>query len=334
VPDGNIKKILIMKASALGDIVRTFPSVVFLREKFPQAHIAYMVGEPYVELLEPCPHIDEIIPYKKRRNTEDIGGFIRFTRDIRRRRFDLALNLQNTNRFDFIARISGAKLRSRIIELDHPMDGVEGVFEILRTVGLEPGEAKYEFWLSDEDRAFAENFLRENGLSGHRPLLGLNPGVAWPSKLWPLEHFASLADRAQTELGARCVVFGNAAEAVRADKIASLMKTAAPVSAAGKTTIRQAAAIISRCNAFVSNDTGLMHIAAMQRVPTAAVFGPTSPDMHRPSGPGHKWHYLALPCAPCYKFDCPNGMLDCMNKISPDDVFESISALLRQNPAE
>ena len=204
------EKILIMKVSALGDVVRTFPSVVYLRETFPDAHIAYMVGEPFAELLEPCPHIDEIIRYKKRRNLEDLGGFIRFALDIRKKGFDLALNLQNTGRFDKIAKISGAKVRSRIIDPDHPMDGVEGVFEILRTAGLQPGPAKYEFWLTAEDRAFAEGFLHGFNIDGHKPLIGLNPGVAWQSRRWPLEHFAALADRAQTELGARCVVFGNA----------------------------------------------------------------------------------------------------------------------------
>ena len=71
----SIEKILIIKVSALGDVVRTFPSIVFLREKFPAAHIAYMTAEEYAELLDPCPHVQEIIPYKKRKNTEDMAGF-------------------------------------------------------------------------------------------------------------------------------------------------------------------------------------------------------------------------------------------------------------------
>lgn len=325
----DVKSILIIKASALGDIVRAFPAIAYVREEFPDARISLMVGEEYVELVAPCPHVQEIIPYKKRRNTEDVAGFIRFAYGLRKRGFGLALNLQNTKRFDFLAKASGARRRSRIVEDDNPPDGVQGVFNILRTAGLEPGEPKYEFWLTGDDIKFADNFMRENNLENSR-VLGLNPGVAWESKRWPLEHFAALADMAQGELGAKIIFFGNKAEADRAEKISSMMKTARPASAAGKTTIRQAAAIINRCSAFVSNDSGLMHISAMCGVPTVGVFGPTSPVQSGPCGPGHKTRYLALPCAPCYKHSCPIHTHDCLNEIRPSDVFEDVKGFFAQ----
>jgi heptosyltransferase II len=326
---GGYKNILIIKISALGDVVRSFPAIGYVRRRFPDAHIVMMTGEPYVELFVHCPHIDELIPYRKRRNLEDIGGFIRFALDIRRRRFDLVLNLQNTGRFAKIARFSGASATSAIVPHDPRLDGVGGVLSILKTVGLDPGEPRYEFWLSDDDRSFADSFFRSNDTAAATRFLGINPGVAWKSKQWPLGQYAALAGAAFEEYGTAAVIFGDKSEAGRANEVAAAIKNHTALVAAGKTTIRQAAAVIERCAAFVSNDSGLMHVASMLAVPTVGIFGPTNPDICRPSGRGHAWHYLGLPCAPCYKHECPLGTLDCMRNITPKAVLESLVPMLR-----
>jgi len=327
---GGEERILIIKTSAIGDIVRTFPAVSAVRREFPGARIDYLVGREYAGLLADCPHVSEVIPYDKRRNFEDVAGFLRFLASIRGRKYTVALNLQDDGRCEMIARASGAARRTRIVNITRPMDGVEGVFEILKTTGINTAERDYEFWTSEEDERFAAEFAEANGLSGGEPVIGLNPGVAWPSRRWPLEHFATLADRAREELGARALIFGGPGEIDRAESIAAAM-SAPPVIAAGKTTLLQAGALMRRCAAFVSNDSGLMHISAMCRVPTVGLFGPSTPDIARPSGPGHKALYLALPCAPCYKHDCPKSTTECMSGIAPDAVFKELEQIIRIN---
>ena len=326
----DIRKILIIKTSALGDIVRTFPAIVFVRKRFPQAHIAFLVGEPYAELIEPCPHIDEVITYKKRRNLEDVTGFLKFAMAIRRRGFDMVLNLQNTNRFDYLARFSGAARRTEIITLNRPMDGIEGVFEVLRTAGLDPRRRFYEFWYHPDDHIFAQHFLMDNELLGHHRIIGINPAGGWATKQWRLHQYAALIDRLGEMPDTRFLIFGSAAEHDRALDIAAA--TARPVIiASGKTTIRQAARLITECKAFVSNDSGLMHVAAIQDVPTVGIFGPTNPAYHGPCREGNVALFKGVDCSPCYKASCTLDFEHnfCINSITVDQVIQAVKQVMR-----
>ena len=330
MPEDKIKKILIITTSALGDIVRTFPAIVFVRRRFPNAHIAFMVAEPYVELVEPCPHIDEIIPYKKRRNLEDVSGFLRFAVGLRRCGFDLVLNLQNTRRFDWLAKVSGAPFRTELIELNRPMDGVEGVFEVLRSAGLNPQRRHYEFWFSPDDHLFAQHFMMDADLLDHHSIIGINPAAGWSTRQWPLSHYIRLIDRLAELPDTRFIIFGSADEHDRALEIASAARPPVTI-AAGKTTIRQAARLISACSAFVTNDSGLMHVAAIQDVPTVAIFGPTNPAYHGPCREGNIALYKGVDCSPCYKADCTLDMEHnfCINSITVDEAYRAVKQVMR-----
>ncbi|HOO55360.1 MAG TPA: glycosyltransferase family 9 protein [bacterium] len=325
----SIRRILVIKTSALGDIVRTFPALVSVAKHFQHAQISYMIGEQYVDVIEPCPYISEVIPYKKRRNMEDLSGFLRFASDIRKKRFDLVLNFQNTKRFDYLARISGAKYRTSIITLDRPIDGVEGVFKILNTVGVYPKRRYYEFWYTDDDVSFTQDFLERNNMNDGKKIIGLNPGVAWKSKQWPVEKYAELANRLVENTGAHIVVFGNEAERDRAEQI--LERANYPVAiAAGDTTIRQAACIISKCCLFVSNDSGLMHVAAIQDVPTLGLFGSTNPAYHGPCREGNLSIFHAVDCSPCYCAECRLEIEKyfCMRSITVDEVYKGARSIM------
>ncbi len=327
-----VKKILVIKTSALGDLIRSFPALVAVAKYFPTAKIYFMTSEQYVELMEPCPYVTEIIPYKKRKNSEDLKGFIKFAFDIRSYGFDLVLNLQNTNRFDIISKISGARYRSKIITLERPMNGVEGVFEILKTVGIIPKRRYNEIWLSESDRAFASDFLARHGYLNGDKIVGLNPAGGWRSKQWPVEHYADLAQKLAGAVGARFIVFGSAEERNRAEEIQRIAGEECSFAiASGETTIRQAIALIERCSAFVSNDSGLMHAAALLEVPTAGLFGPTNPAYHAPAGVGNLTFYRGVDCSPC---SCPECELDvekyfCLGAILPKEVFKGVRQIIR-----
>lgn len=325
-----IKKILIIKTGALGDIVRSFPALVSVAKIFPEARISFLIGEQYVELIEPCPYISEIIPYRKRRNTEDLFGFLRVARDIRSRGFDLVLNFQNTKRFDLVAKASGAEYRSGIVTLDRPINGVEGVFKILETVGLQPKRRHYEFWFDEKDLKYAEGFFERHGVSEADRIAGINPGGGWESKQWALERYADLADRLTETAGARVVVFGSAEERGRAEEIARLAEHPVIINS-GESTVRQAACAISRCSVFVSNDSGLMHVAAHQDVPTVGIFGSTNPAYHGPCREGNVAVYRGVDCSPCSDPEC---RLDfethyCLRAITVDQVFKEARGIMR-----
>jgi heptosyltransferase-2 len=328
----SVKKILIVKTSTLGDIIRSFPALVSVAKTFPTAKISFVIGEQYVELIEPCPYVTEIIPYKKRGDTEDLLGFIRFALDIRSRDFDLALNFQNTNRFDLLAKISGARYRSKIVTLERPVNGIEGVFKILRTVGIRPERRYYEVWLTDTDRRFASEFLARHGFLEGDKFIGLNPAGGWRSKQWPLEHYADLAQRLAAAVNAKFIIFGSAEERSRAEEIRRLADDGISFAiSAGETTVRQAMALIERCSAFVSNDSGLMHAAALQEVPTVGIFGPTNPAFHGPCGEGHLTFFRGVDCSPCSLPEC-NLEAErnyCLGAIPPIEVYKGVRRIMR-----
>jgi len=259
-------------------------------------------------------------------------GFIRFALDMRARRFDMVLNLQNTNRFDILTKMSGAKYKSEVVTLERPTNGVEGVFAILRTVGLNLKKRYYELWLTDSDLAFAEHFYARHEITAEDKIIGLNPAAGWKSKQWPLEHYADLAMKLFAATGAKSVIFGSRDECDRAEEIKQRAGSNCPVIiASGETTIRQAFALIRRCSAFVSNDSGLMHAAALQDVPTIGIFGATNPAFHGPAGEGHLTFFRGVDCSPCSKPECDLDMEQyfCLNAIPVIEVFKGVRRIMR-----
>ncbi len=329
IDKNEIRRILIIKISALGDIVRALPSLSYIARSFPRAAISFMIAREYINLIEPCPYLHEIIPYKKRKNTQDLFGFIKFTAEIRAKRFDMVLNLQNTKRFDIISLFSGAPYRTEIVKLDRPVDGVDGIFQILKTLGLNPRRRRYEFWFTDEDHEFAERFYARNEMPLDTPIVGICPASDWESKQWPLEKYAALADLVTDTYDTKVVVFGSKQERNRAVKIAEIADNKVII-ASGETTIRQAARLIKNCRVFVSNDSGLMHLAAHMGAPTIGIFGSTNPAVHGPVREGNSTVYRGADCSPCYSAKC---VLDweryfCLSAIPAEQVFKTIRQVI------
>ncbi|MEW6200960.1 MAG: glycosyltransferase family 9 protein [bacterium] len=325
------RKILFIKVSAVGDILRAVPALIAVRKHFPAAHIAWMIGEEYLEIIEHCPHIQEIIPYRRRKNLEDLSGFVKFILGIRKRNFDLVINLQNTKRFDLIGRLSGAGFRTPVVNFPQPVSGLEGVFEIIRRAGIDACDEKFELWATPEDREFAERFLERHNIAPNERVVGINPGTNWETKQWKLENYTEVANKLVDSFGVKILIFGSDAERNRAEKIACMMRTK-PTIAAGETTLRQAGCLIERCCLFITNDSGLMHFASLSGVQTAAIFGATDPQSDGPTGSGHLVFSSKSVCPPCYKSVCrlKNNQLICLRSIMPEHVFEKLTEHIKE----
>lgn len=324
-----INRILFIKTGALGDIVRALPSLSYVARTFPGASISFLIGSEYVNVIEPCPYIKEIIPYKKQNNMQDFVGFVKLMPEIRARKFDLVLNLQNKKRFDVVAKLSGARYSTEVIEVDRPVDGVDGVFQILKTVGLTPRRRRYEFWFTGEDHQFAERFYARNELPQDSPIAGLCPAGGWKTKQWPLENYAALADLITDTYDTKVVVFGSKAERERAERIAELAANEVIITS-GETTVRQAARLIKNCRVFVSNDSGLMHLSAHMGAPTVGIFGGTNPAIHGPVREGNSTVYRGADCSPCNSPEC---VLDwehyfCLSSIPAGQVFKTVRQVI------
>jgi len=314
-----VKRILVIRLDSLSNVVRTFPALATVAKHFPDAEITYLTQEKYLELMEPCPYISNIILY----NNPDTIGFMRLAKSLRKKKFDLVLNLQNTKKFDMLARATGARYRSNIVTPGRPLREIETVYRILETVGISPGKMRFEFWFSVEDREFARVFFHNNGLEESPGPVGLCPGAEWRSKQWQLRKFAELGDRLAGP-GGKIIIFGTEEEIERAEQIRHMSKSRVLIST-GKTSIREAGCLISKCRVFVSNETGLMHISALLGVPTVGIFGSTNPAYHGPSGFGNMSVYRGVDCSPCNKPDCKldEDRYYCLNNIDVQEVYDA-----------
>ncbi len=169
------------------------------------------------------------------------------------------------------------------------------------------------------------------------PVIGFNPGAAFgPAKQWPVDKFAALASLIAENYGeSGCVimVFGTAADSKAAQKIRNnCMRTPYHVlDMTGKTSLKQAMALINCCDVFVTNDSGLMHVAAGLGTPSIAIFGSTD---HIATGPYSKNSIILrreMECSPCMQTHCPQGHLKCLESISANDVYDEVAQMLSGN---
>ncbi len=213
-------------------------------------------------------------------------------------------------------------------------------------------EAEYTeplLYLNEEEINQARNFLNSKLLTHNSQLLiGINPGAAYGSaKRWMPERFAKLIQRIINELNGNVVLFGSKSEIEIVNEIIKAVNSSQNtddalrithyepriLNLAGKTNLRELMALISECDAFISNDSGPMHIASALFVPVAAIFGSTDKTVTGPLGDGHRIITKDLPCSPCLERECPERHLKCMTEISTDDVYNALLEILPKNRA-
>lgn len=351
----NKKKILIRGVNWIGDAVLTIPALKAVRDTFPDAHISLLVKPWVAGIFSNNPDIDEIILYDKR--FKGIAGKFRLAKVLRGACFDTAILLQNAFDAAFItwlARIPerigykrdgrGLLLKKGIpVPKEIPGDHqVNYYLNIIKSLHVSIEETAPYIHLTDNEREKAKETISSGLPDKNLPLIGINPGATYGSaKRWAPENFAEVIMRTINELNGRVIIFGSAGEVEIANEIINETNTLKIKQKAeygsrimvmsGKTDLRELAALISECDAFITNDSGPMHIASALYVPTAAVFGSTDPAATGPFGKGHKVIRSHLPCSPCLERECPEGHLDCMKDITPDMVFGALKEILPVN---
>jgi len=334
------KKILIRSTNWIGDAIMTTPAVRTIRENFPAAEITILAYPWVADIFVASPHVDRVMLYEKKSRHKGLVGMWRLGRELAAQRFDLAILLQNAFSAALLALIAGIPIRAgyrrdgRGLLLTHGVTirkstrerhQVYYYQEMLKDLGLVCGPQELFLALPDSAMAWATNFLADNA---GRPVVGLNPGAAYgPAKRWPAERYAGLAKRLAEELGATLLVFGTTADTEAAAEIGA----AAPGQVhdlTGKTTLAEAMALIGLCDAFVTNDSGLMHVAAAQKTPLVAIFGSTDAVATGPFSPKVEVVNKHLPCSPCMKTHCPQNDFACMLEIGVDEVYAATCRLL------
>lgn len=345
-------RILIVRASAIGDVVFASPFAAAIKRTWPQAHVAWLVEPGIHELLAADPCIDELILWPKgewkqlwqaRRVRELLSRILAFRATLRSKRFDTAIDMQSLLKSGLLTWLSGARRRIGLGSREGsqwlmtevvPKGGIERRISseylyLAEQLGLDTGDFLPRLCVSDDTAARTQALLDAHGLEAGRYAV-LAPFTTRPQKHWFEDAWQALAPRLQADFGLTPVILGGPSDREAAQRIVA----AAPgtVSLAGATRLPEAAALIRSAGLLVGVDTGLTHMGTAFATPTVALFGSTRPylDTGRPNG---QVIWLSLPCSPCRRRPTCNGAFTCLRDIRPDHVLGEVRKVLAATPS-
>ncbi|CAG1065721.1 heptosyltransferase II [uncultured bacterium] len=337
-----IKKILVRAPNWIGDAVMCLPALASLAELYPSSEIFVLAKPRVVPVFEKNPAVSGIITVEGRRH-KGLFGTIRLSWELRDKDFDLAVLFQNAFGAAFISLLGAARervgyardLRSGLLTRAIPASGEimkkHQVFYYLNIIkelgGSVPEKPVPQIHITSEEAAEAAMFLEKNGLAG-KPVFGAAPGASYgPSKRWPPERFASVLKGLTDEYGGGALVFGGPEDKEACARVKESMPSAIDLS--GKMQLRKSIALISQMSAFVTNDSGPMHLSAALGVPTAAVFGSTEDSLTGPVGRKAASVREKIDCSPCFKRECAFGHYDCLKRVEAGRVLAIAKELMK-----
>lgn len=325
-----IKNILIIKPSALGDIVHSLPFLSIVKKKFPTAKIDWVVAHGLHKFLEGHPMINRLWIIKKDewKIINNLNHTIKEVNDLRKglntSQYDVSIDLSGLLRSGIITWFSKAKIKLGFRESDegspffytHKVHGsmnihaIDRYLEIARFMGCSVDQIEYPFAPYDPDPPILRQLPQAYAV--------MSPSAGKPANRWQAEKFGRLA----SGLALPTIVIASAAEADIANVVVANSDGKA-ISIAGKTGLKELVAVIGKASFFVCNDTGPMHIAAALNIPVFAIFGPANPVRTGPYGTIHTVIQKKVDCAPCYAKQ-PCSHFKCMNELSVQNVLMSI----------
>jgi heptosyltransferase-2 len=350
-------KILVRATNWVGDGIMVLPALRAVRAKFADAHIA-IVARPYVaEIYRGQGVGDELIAYDPRGAEKGIGGREALASRLRAEKFDSALLLQNAFDAAWLAwragipeRIGYARdgrgiLLTKSIAVpkagEIPAHEQFYYLELVRRAGWVErieGESEISLAVSREAADAAEQKLIAAGVRSRTngagtPRVAIGAGASYGSaKCWLPERFADVANRLMAESDAEIILFGTAGEMAVSTAIVAGMKRK-PIDLTGKTVIAELPALLSRCQLFIGNDSGAMHVASAVGLPVVAIFGPTDPFGTAPVTPKCTIVQERPYCSPCFLRRCPTDHR-CMTRISTESVTAAARAWIASAGAE
>jgi|SRR5271166_1379643 len=337
------RRILIKQVNWLGDLVMSLPALNAVRRAFPSAHLAILIKQELASFFDGSHSIDEVIPY---RVTSGVAGWrdrVRIIKELRRGRFDLAVLFPNSleaalwtaaagipDRVGFIRDGRGPLLTHKMRPSQSALEShqVNYLLEMLRgTLRIEGSADDFAIEIDPRDAAKMRDWLRKERGAASGALIAIAPAAAFgPAKEWPLGNYAALIDLVRRKHDARCVLVGAPSELEKCKAVQDAAVSEVSVTA-GQTSIGEMAALLSLCNGFAGNDSGVMHVAGAIGIPTVGIFGSTNAKRTGPLGARVSVIYRQVECSPCLQRTCRFGHYNCLRQISPEEVAESLAKM-------
>jgi len=358
----NSPRILIVNPFGIGDVIFSTPLVEILKKNYDGCFIGYVCNKRTYELLKTNPYIDRLYVYEKdehvevwkRSRIEGIKKTLGFLRTIKRDVYDISIDLSLGYKFSMILKLIGIKRRiglnyrkrGRFLTDRIDIDGfndkhvIEYYLDLLRPldIDIERYYARPRIYVTEADKAWAGNFLKDNDVDDNALLVGIIPGcgASWGKdadyRRWGRDGFAKVADRLVQGKGATIIILGDRKEIPLCREMQGLMKARA-VMACGKTTIGGLLGLMARCRVIVTNDGGPLHMAAGLGVSTVSIFGPVDDKVYGPQYSDSLNITVlnkAAPCRPCYKkfkYRLCEDVI-CLKGIKPEDVIKAAEEIL------
>jgi heptosyltransferase-3 len=330
--------ILIIKLRYIGDVLLATLTARAIKSARPEVRVTMLVTRGTEDVLLGNPDIDEVVILDK----DSLAAQWRLITGLRRRRFDIVLDLTDGDRAAFLSWISGAPVRigfndghrwqgrfyTQVVRFERGVQHrIDRDLEALKLANIQAGSQDPHVWLTPEEEHIADQLLDQLGVQRPLPIVILQPGARYWFKAWPPERFAELADRLVSQHGCQVLIGGSRQESDLAQQIRQMAKSR-PIVMAGSTTVRQFASIAKKSALFVGNDSGAMHIASAVGTPVVALFGPSNPREWHPRGGPVEVLYKDIDCRRSCAPTCTRGGENCMKLIVVDEVFDAAQRLL------
>lgn len=340
-----IRRIVVRGPNWLGDAVMCEPALSHVRTLFPHAEITLLVKPAIADLLAHHPAVTRTLVYDDRGRHAGLTGKWTLAGVLRRHRFHLAILFQNAFEAALISFLAGIPRRfgyatdGRSLLLSDPVlvpprraqrHQVEYYWDLLKPLGGQGQAPAPRLFVTPEEITLIAARLAEAGIGASDLVIGVNPGSTYGhAKRWLPERYAEVVNRAvkdvQAQTGGRVgvAIVGAKGEEPLGQAIADQIKTRTVV-CSGQTTVRELMALVKRCQLFLTNDTGPMHVAAAFKVPLVAVFGPTDWQTTSPFGADAQLVRQPVSCAPCLLRECPIDHR-CMTGVTVEQVYAAAS---------
>ena len=339
-----MKNFLIVKLSAIGDVLHALPVAYALKDRYPDCHISWVVEPAAYEILKMVPVIDELILFKKK-EFRSLGGFMQnfgpLRRQLKKRRYDVSLDLQGLFKSAAITWVAGAKekigtcfMREGSDKISRPVVGpnarnhvIEQYLDVARALGCNGDQIKFGIEVPEREQDIARRLLAQCGMNASNPYVALVIGASSPNKRWTSEGFAKLSDWLYEQRLIPVMVGGGPREEQWAQEI-EYMTDVPPVNLVGRTTLPQLAAVLQGAAFTVCGDTGPGHLSLALGTKTIMLIGPTNINRTGPYTQMENAVQISRDCRYCWKRSCPKGLdKECMEDITVDMVARKIKEI-------
>ncbi len=341
----NRYRILAIRLSSLGDILLTTPVLDTLKDNYRNSEISFLTKQKYHGLFESDPRISSVIYFEPEGKDKGVFGFFRLIKSLNQEKFDLIVDLHSNLRSFFMRLLVKSerkvhyhkKLIPRFLMVRfkrwrvNPVSTIDNYLKSLGEIGIRAWSRIPRLYSKKESEIWAENFLVENGLLRDQILVGIAPGAKWETKRWDLDKFSSVAENLTQDLPVKILLVGDKDDLKPIEGIENYVGKEGTIQAVDLP-LDRLIALVKSCGLFISNDSGLMHLASSLGVPTIGIFGPTSPGLgFSPSGLEDKVFWAGVDCSPCSLHGGKKCVMEsryCMDNIKPEDVMKEAKKII------